>query len=362
MKILIGCLLVAMTLLNADNRNIYNELGISVGATSIKNESSSKFNNMGGSVTYQMSRYVVSPRFDLDYVNISDYDGVNSLVKASVNGVYEVETETKFLPYGLVGIGYENVSSEVKGEFESHLFVQGGAGVAYKLPDGYKARVEGKMLQILGGDDENNEMIVNVGVSFPINSKPEKKRRVVRQVYRPRQAVKPVIIRQQVPVPVYVNSKECSIKISAPDRDRDGIEDRRDQCPNTPCDFSVDGYGCPVKTTMKINFSTASSMIEFGSIRKVQNFANFLLSHRGSMVKIVGYTDSVGKKAYNLALSKRRAKSVADKLIDFGVSPARISHHGMGESNPVASNKTAWGKAENRRIEAILSYPNSRRR
>jgi OOP family OmpA-OmpF porin len=342
-------------MLSAGSKNIYNELGINVGATSIQNESGSRFSNMGFGLSYQMSKYMVSPRVDLDYVSINDFEGVDSLLKLSINGLYEFETSSALLPYALFGLGYENVSSEVKGSFESHPFVQGGLGVGYLLKNGYKAKLEGKMLQILGGDDENNEMIITLGMSIPIgntHTKHKKKRRVIRRTQTK-------IIRQKIPV--YIDKSQCRQKINRPDRDRDGIEDRIDQCPNTPCDFTVDGYGCPVKATLRINFATASARIEPHSIARVQNFANFLLRNRGSMVKIVGHTDSVGKNSYNLSLSQRRAKSVANKLIEFGVSPARISSRGMGESRPVANNATAYGKRQNRRIEAILSYPNSRR-
>jgi len=330
--------------------SIENEIGINLGATSIENEDGNSFENYGVGVSYQLNRYVVSPRFDLEYVNIADYEGVNSLLKGSVNGIYELETYTNFIPYGLLGLGYEYVSSEVEDQFESHPFVQGGAGVAYKLKEGYKARVEAKMLQIIGGEDENNEMILSMGMSIPIGQ--QKKRRVVRR----RVSAKPIIIRQQVPV--YINSRTCPKKIAGPDRDRDGVLDRLDQWPNTPCDFSVDGFGCPVKATLRINFETASSIVRSNSIPKVQNFANFLLRNKGSVVKIIGHTDSVGKSAYNFALSKRRAKAIADMLINLGVSPARVSFDGRGESQPIASNKTEYGKAQNRRIEAILSYPN----
>lgn len=350
-KVSIFTILMMTTLLHA---SIESEIGISVGVTSIHNEGGNEFKNYGASATYQINGYVVTPRFDIDYVKVSDYDGVSSLVKVSVNGVYEYDTKTEFTPYGLVGLGYEKVSSEVGGKFESHPFVQGGVGVGYELKNGYKAKVEGKMLQIIGGDDENNEMMLGVGMSFPVGGQ-EKKRRIVRR----RAPLKPVIIRQQVPL--YVNSRTCPKKIAGPDRDRDGITDRVDQCPNTPCDFSVDRYGCPVKATLRINFATASAMIRPNSNPKIQNFTNFLLRNKGSRVRIIGHTDSVGKSAYNFALSKRRAKSVADRLLMLGVSPARVSFDGMGESQPIANNRTLHGKAQNRRIEAILSYPNRRR-
>ncbi len=363
-KVSIFTLFIMTTFLNS---SIENEIGISVGTTSIHNEGGSKFKNYGLSANYQMNRYVVSPRFDIDFVNVSDYDGVNSLWKTSVNGIYEYENYTEFTPYGLVGLGYERVSSEVAHSFESHPFVQGGFGVGYQMKNGYKAKLEGKILQILGGEDENNEVMFNVGMSFPIESRRVKrhKRRVVRHISAPtppprkrvvKRPVKRVVVQREIPV--YINSKTCPKKIEGLDRDRDGILDRLDQCPNTPCDFVVDRFGCPAKATLRVNFAIASATINPDSMSKIQNFANFLLRNRGSIVKIVGHTDSVGKSDYNFLLSKRRAKSVADRLVMLGVSPARVSFYGMGESQPIADNKTDYGKRQNRRIEAILSYPN----
>ena len=69
-------------------------------------------------------------------------------------------------------------------------------------------------------------------------------------------------------------------------------------------------------------------------------------------LSITGYTDSVGTPAYNLRLSERRAKSVSEYLIKAGVPAASIvSVKGLGESNPVATNETAEGRAQNRRVE-----------
>lgn len=334
---------------------IENELGINVENTSIYNEGGSKFTNYGMGLRYQLNRYVVSPRFDVDYVNISDYEGVNSLFKVSLNGVYEFENRSHFLPYGLMGMGYEYVSPSVVDRFESHFFVQGGAGVAYQFKEGYKTHFESRVVQILGGNQEKNEVIMGLGMSFPIGGKPQKvRRRLVVQ-----KMLQPILVHSRKAH--YIDGSKCPKKINRPDRDRDGVEDSYDQCPNTPCDFSVDRYGCPIKITLRINFANNSANIENYSLGRVEQFATFLLNNRGSQVKILGHTDSVGSSMSNLLLSQKRADAVAQKLIRLGVSPSRISMEGLGESQPIASNKTAQGRARNRRIEAILSYPNSKR-
>ena len=123
----------------------------------------------------------------------------------------------------------------------------------------------------------------------------------------------------------------------------------------------VDSYGCPVKLTLRINFSIGSAHIEENSTHKIENFATFLLRNRGSMVRVIGHTDSVGKDADNLALSIKRANAVVNKLLEMGVSPSRIKAEGKGERQPIVSNDTDEGKSQNRRIEIILSYPNINR-
>jgi outer membrane protein OmpA-like peptidoglycan-associated protein len=70
-------------------------------------------------------------------------------------------------------------------------------------------------------------------------------------------------------------------------------------------------------------------------------------------VSVEGHTDSVGSDAYNQRLSERRAKAVSDYLISQGIDDSRISVEGFGESKPVASNESAAGRAENRRVEII---------
>jgi outer membrane protein OmpA-like peptidoglycan-associated protein len=70
-------------------------------------------------------------------------------------------------------------------------------------------------------------------------------------------------------------------------------------------------------------------------------------------VLVTGYTDSVGSDAYNLRLSERRANTVRDTLVAEGIAADRITTKGMGESNPVASNETAEGRARNRRVDIV---------
>jgi outer membrane protein OmpA-like peptidoglycan-associated protein len=79
--------------------------------------------------------------------------------------------------------------------------------------------------------------------------------------------------------------------------------------------------------------------------------AQTLASYDQTYIDVLGHTDSTGSDEYNQGLSQRRAQSVADYLSAHGVVHARIGLHGYGESQPVASNETDAGRAQNRRVE-----------
>ncbi|MCV2882341.1 OmpA family protein [Actibacterium sp. XHP0104] len=83
-----------------------------------------------------------------------------------------------------------------------------------------------------------------------------------------------------------------------------------------------------------------------------------LLDYPGTTVEVVGHTDNTGSAAYNQQLSTRRAAAVASVLQEGGVPSRRIVAYGMGEDRPVASNLTPEGRAQNRRVEIIIT-PNT---
>jgi OOP family OmpA-OmpF porin len=83
----------------------------------------------------------------------------------------------------------------------------------------------------------------------------------------------------------------------------------------------------------------------------LNTITSVLAANPGLKLQIGGHTDNIGSAAYNKRLSKRRAKAVMDYLIQHGIDASRLSAHGYGFDVPVASNKTAEGRAKNRRVE-----------
>src|SRR5580704_6900642 len=84
-------------------------------------------------------------------------------------------------------------------------------------------------------------------------------------------------------------------------------------------------------------------------------FSGIVLAHPGLHLSVEGYTDSVGSDAFNQTLSEQRANAVRDYLVQQGLDPTAITATGFGKSNPVASNDTAAGRQQNRRVEIIIS-------
>lgn len=83
-------------------------------------------------------------------------------------------------------------------------------------------------------------------------------------------------------------------------------------------------------------------------------YAKYLKSIPAASLNITGHTDSSGSASYNQKLSERRANAVKAYLVEQGIDAQRINAAGAGESQPIASNKTAEGKAENRRVEVEI--------
>jgi len=105
-------------------------------------------------------------------------------------------------------------------------------------------------------------------------------------------------------------------------------------------------------------FATDSATVNPGLRSELSSIAANLVSYPNSTIKVLGHTDNSGTAAYNMDLSQRRAIAVADILVGSGVPSARISSLGMGEDQPIASNLSTAGKAQNRRVEIIITPKN----
>lgn len=109
-----------------------------------------------------------------------------------------------------------------------------------------------------------------------------------------------------------------------------------------------------VNMPQDVLFATDSASLRPDLISDLEAVAQNLTTYPNSRIEVIGHTDDTGSAAYNMDLSQRRASSVASVLQSRGVPPSRLSAYGRGEDAPVASNATAGGRAQNRRVEIII--------
>lgn len=188
----------------------------------------------------------------------------------------------------------------------------------------------------------------------------------------------------------FVDSNGCPL-----DTDGDGVPDYLDKCPNTPVEARgfIDKNGCPLdsdgdgvsdylrkskapvvvtnkqqqeikkevrnlfqKALQGIQFETGKYVIKPVSYKILNQIAGVLIANPTYIVEIRGHTDNVGKPETNLKLSTKRAEAVMRYLINKKVEAKRMTAKGYGDTLPLRSNKTAAGKALNRRVEFVVTF------
>lgn len=140
------------------------------------------------------------------------------------------------------------------------------------------------------------------------------------------------------------------------DTDADNVKDYMDKCPNTPAGTQVDDMGCPLQSKARgvlkgVTFKTGSPELVENAKTVLDGVAEELKKFPEVKVEVQGHSDSMGNEAFNLSLSQKRAQSVVDYLASQGVPAAQLTAKGYGQSAPIADNKTADGRAKNRRVE-----------
>lgn len=272
------------------------------------------------------------------------------------------ENWTPFLLGGL-GYIYENVLYDEEGALSADI------GVGAKLPV-YKTlslRVDARYQLVFNdlgsaGNDPMGDILLSMGLQVPLG--------FFMKDEPPLPAPAPVQIDvrgcdldcdqdgvdnavdecPQTPDGVAVGINGCP-----PDEDDDGAPDYLDQCPETPRGLAVDAEGCVLPGELivltEVFFEFDSSDLTASSRSSLEKVAVALRGQPGIKVEVRGHTDARGSEVYNLELSQGRASVVRNYLVSKGVPGPDIIARGYGESQPVASNETEEGRANNRRVE-----------
>lgn len=242
-----------------------------------------------------------------------------------------------FAPFVVAGIGA--AQNDVALASQDHVNFTASAGLGLLSPPftDYGIRVRGETRAVYDryvGRPEDVHFAL--GLVFPL--------RRTRTVEVVRTEVKEVIkeVYRDVPQPTR-------------DADKDGVPDERDACPDTLPGAVVDARGCvPVKAVIQltgVHFEHNSSRLTENSKSILEMAAASLRGQSSMRVEVAGHTDSSGRDAYNLDLSRRRAQAVVDFLIAAGIPTERLEARGYGETHSIDSNDTDGGRERNRRVE-----------
>lgn len=128
----------------------------------------------------------------------------------------------------------------------------------------------------------------------------------------------------------------------------------RQKLTGTGVQVARDGDNIRLIMPNSITFDTNKDVIKSSANPVLDSVALVAKEYNKTRLQVVGYTDSTGNDAINIPLSERRAAAVANYLALRGVAGARINSYGAGAANPIATNSTADGRAQNRRVEITL--------
>lgn len=287
--------------------------------------------------------------------------------------VHPFKRSSRLSPFLLLGAGgqYDDRTANSGG----HFFLDAGGGFLYALSNRASLRVDAQRYRVNDdgaavGTDLLWDTRVNAGVQLAFGADSVPPPAVVPPLPPPRLPPPPPPADSDgdgvadsvdrcpgTPADSPVDTVGCPPPRAVPPRDldRDGVYDALDACPDTPYGMKVDGTGCAIRAAKvvlhDINFEFDSARLTAAAKQSLSKVAEGLRGQPSMELLIEGHTDSVGADVYNLKLSKQRANAARDYLIEEGISPARLIADGLGESKPIASNKTRDGRAENRRVE-----------
>lgn len=263
------------------------------------------------------------------------------------------------LPFVLAGIGGRVDDGPGPGQ-EELLYVNAGVGMTVpQLSQGRaRLRAEARWIgvfddQTVPGDRFHNDFRINIGFMFGGSG-------TVAMVDGDADGDGVTDSRDQCPnstVGAKVDARGCEAKavVAEKDTDGDGVVDSSDECPGTAKGLTVDGRGCVALESFVlkgVSFASGSDVLQPGAKTILDSAVSALKKvPAGDTVEIGGHTDSMGNPANNQKLSQKRAESVRAYLISKGISAESLTAKGYGADQPVADNKTAKGRADNRRVE-----------
>lgn len=352
-KILIAASLLIAPMLSSADDHFYGAL---MGSVVINDPSRALDEGYGA---HALMGWKLNPKVALE-PNLFWHSSDNETGSGDVNtyGVgLDVNVLGNGLPFYLVGVGGRK--EDFPGFEEELIFVNAGIGMTVpQLSQGStRLRAEARWIgvfddQTVADDRFHNDFRINVGLMFGGSAG------AAVEADADQDGV--ADSRDQCPKSApgaTVDARGCEAKavVAAKDTDGDGVVDAADECPGTAKGLSVDARGC-VKlegfVLKGVSFDPGSANLKAGAKGILDNAVAALNKSPAAVsVEIGGHTDSTGNPANNQKLSQARADAVRAYLISKGIKAETLTAKGYGSDKPVDDNKTAAGRANNRRVE-----------
>lgn len=316
-----------------------------------------------------------------------------------LDALYHLADRNGVTPYLAAGVGSTDFSSPINLD---NTQLNAGGGLKYALNDKVALRADFRLIK--DTEDHHLDNLTTLGLQISFGNQSEPAQEVEEAVEE-----EPVAVAQPVEAPqadtdgdgVFDNADQClstpaGVSVDANgcevDGDKDGVVDRLDQCLTTPAGVSVDAKGCALDgdndgvadykdqclttaagakvnelgchetltstrtVSLDVQFANNSDKVESQYFAQIAEVATFLTEYPETSVVIEGHTDDRGSEAYNQQLSEKRARAIAQVLVEeFDVAENRVSAIGYGESQPKVSNDTAANRNINRRVVAVVS-------
>jgi len=356
-KIILSTVACATMLLAANNDYKYEITPMFTTAISESNTNMDGSHALGLALGFNQSEDSMFDQLEIGFMrgitNLTDV-GDEHASRIFANWIKEYPLSSNYTLYGLVGAGVELFNSGFD-DNEDGLFGNYGAGLKIRIYDDINMKVD--LRHAIETDRGDNTLLYNIGLAIPFGkiSKPAPAVVPAPVVETPKDSDNDGVIDANDKCPnsvpnAVVNAMGCEM-----DDDKDGVVNRLDQCPNTISGAKVDTVGCMTLVDLNINFDTNSANIKPSYNSKIVEFANVMKNNTKLKATIEAHTDSVGSAKYNQKLSEKRAASTVEALKALNVDGSRLNAVGYGESKPVATNKTKEGRAENRRVTAVIN-------
>lgn len=292
--------------------------------------------NFGASIARNLDdSFLNQLEFGIFQSTNTDYDNSNEsthLTKFFLNGVKNLYSFNDALSlYGLAGLGFEAVSNE-QNHNDDAGFVNYGLGLRYQMTDILSLKTDIRHLIDTEGDS-TGLLTFGLGILFGEKAQPT-----------------PVLVEEET-----IIVEEPAPVVMPKDDDKDGVLNENDKCPNSDPSDIVDKNGCEQRVNLEVNFGFDSAKITNKADNKIEEYATFMKENPESKATIKGHTDSTGPEKYNQQLSEKRANAVKAELENLGIESNRLKAIGFGETRPLVPNDTRANRAQNRRVDAVLS-------